>query len=100
MENKENFSRFLNDYNEKEKIINEIIRNATIRAGEYKEKVRKEALSEKEAIVEKAKMEAEEKKREGLKKLEEEIKEGRRTIESELESLSEELIKNILITRN
>lgn len=99
-ENKEYFFRFLNEYNEKEKILNEVMRDASFRVGEHKEKVRKEALSEKEAILEKAEMEAEKRKREGFKKLEEEIKEGKRTVERELDFLAEELIKNILRARN
>lgn len=99
-ENKEYFSHFLNEYNEKEKILNEVMRNASLRVEEHKEKVRKEALSEREAILEKAKIEAEEQKTKAFKKLEEEIKDGKRAIKEDVDSLSGELIKNILRSRN
>lgn len=99
-ENKENFTHFLNEYNEKEIILNEILKKASVEVEMHKEKVRKEAIAEKEAIIEKAKGKAEELKENAFKKLEEEVKAGKIIIERELDSLSEKLIKNILNQRN
>ncbi len=99
-ENNETFTRFLNEYNEKEKILNETLKKASIEVEKHKEKVRKEAIAEKEAVIEKAKSKAEELKRSAFKKLEEEIQEGKRTIEIDMDSLSEKLIINILNQRN
>lgn len=99
-ENNENFTKFLIEYNEKEKIINEMIKNAMLKVEEHKEKIRKEAFLEKEKIIETAKNKAEELKKEALKKLEEELKESKKIIEKEIDSLSEKLISNILNQKN
>lgn len=99
-ENKESFALFLNEYNEKARILNEILKNASIEVEKHKEKVRKEAIAEKEAIIEKAKKKAEELKENAFKKFEEEVKSGKLIIEREIDSLSEKLIKNILNQRN
>ncbi len=99
-ENNESFARFLNEYNEKERVLNEILKSTFARVEEHKERVRKEALAEKENILENARLKAEELKNESLKKLEEEIEEGKKIIERDVDFLAEKLIKNLLNQRN
>ncbi|MGQ9617557.1 MAG: F0F1 ATP synthase subunit B family protein [Candidatus Aminicenantia bacterium] len=99
-ENDDEFTNYLSQFHEKEKILNDLLKEAREKAEEHKENIKKEAMTEKEKVIAMAKSDAEKMKREAMKKLDDELEHGRRKIEEEVNSLSDDLIENILEGRN